>query len=59
MEVINQAEGIIHDTEAKIDEYKDQLPSDEVTTHSLFLIDESSFRGVSPLFFVVAKLLKK
>lgn len=30
VEVINQAEGAIHDIEAKIDEYKDQLPSEEV-----------------------------
>ena len=28
--MINQAEGAIHDIEAKIDEYKDQLPSEEV-----------------------------
>lgn len=30
VEVINQAEGIIHDTEAKMDEFKDQLPKEEV-----------------------------
>ncbi|KAF5399727.1 Molecular chaperone DnaK [Paragonimus heterotremus] len=29
VEVINQAEGIVHDTESKIAEYKDQLPADE------------------------------
>ncbi|VDO67761.1 unnamed protein product [Schistosoma margrebowiei] len=29
VESINQAEGIVHDTESKINEYKDQLPSDE------------------------------
>ena len=32
VEAVNQAEGIIHDTEAKIDEFKDQLPGDEVNT---------------------------
>jgi len=31
VEAINQAEGIIHDTEAKMDEFKDQLPQDECT----------------------------
>ncbi|XP_040576107.1 stress-70 protein, mitochondrial [Lepeophtheirus salmonis] len=31
IEAINQAEGILHDTEAKMDEYKDQLPSEDVT----------------------------
>ena len=31
IEAINQAESIIHDTESKIEEYKDQLPSEDVT----------------------------
>lgn len=30
VEIVNSAEGIIHDTETKMDEFKDQLPSDEV-----------------------------
>ncbi len=30
VEAINQAEGIIHDTESKMVEYKDQLPKEEV-----------------------------
>nr|QWV59539.1 heat shock protein 70-5 [Lasioderma serricorne] len=29
VEAINQAEGIIHDTESKMEEFKDQLPKDE------------------------------
>lgn len=29
---MNQAEGIIHDTETKMEEFKDQLPTDEVRT---------------------------
>ncbi|GFO35705.1 heat shock 70 kda protein cognate [Plakobranchus ocellatus] len=29
IEVLNQADSIIHDTETKMDEYKDQLPSEE------------------------------
>jgi len=29
VETINQAEGIIHDTESKMEEFKDQLPADE------------------------------
>ena len=32
VEAVNQAEGIIHDTESKMDEFKDQLPSEEVRT---------------------------
>ncbi|XP_068746768.1 stress-70 protein, mitochondrial-like [Montipora capricornis] len=28
-EAVNQAEGIIHDTESKMEEFKDQLPTDE------------------------------
>lgn len=31
VEVVNSAEQVIHDTESKMDEFKDQLPSEEVT----------------------------
>merc|ERR1719479_344644 len=31
VEAINQAEGVLHDTETKLDEYKDQVPADDVT----------------------------
>uniref|UniRef100_A0A6A7FPQ3 Heat shock 70 kDa protein cognate 5-like n=1 Tax=Hirondellea gigas TaxID=1518452 RepID=A0A6A7FPQ3_9CRUS len=31
IEAINQGESIIHDTESKIDEFKEQLPTEEVT----------------------------
>merc|ERR1719150_1595909 len=31
IEAVNQAEGILHDTETKIEEYKDQLDSEEAT----------------------------
>jgi molecular chaperone DnaK len=31
VEAINSAEGIIHDTETKMEEYKDQLPAEECT----------------------------
>lgn len=31
VEAVNQAEGIIHDTESKMDEFKDQLPAEECT----------------------------
>merc|ERR1712189_69808 len=31
MGAINQAEGILHDTESKMGEFKDQLPSEDVT----------------------------
>merc|ERR550532_2486351 len=30
IEAINQAEGILHDTESKMEEFKDQLPSEDV-----------------------------
>lgn len=33
MEAVNAAEGIIHDTESKMEEFKDQLPSDEVVVY--------------------------
>lgn len=31
VEVCNQAEGIVHDTESKMEEFKDQLPAEECT----------------------------
>lgn len=31
VEAINQAEGILHDTESKMEEFKDQLPSEDTT----------------------------
>ena len=30
VEAVNQAESIVHDTESKMDEFKEQLPSEEV-----------------------------
>ena len=36
MEAVNTAEGIVHDTESKMEEFKDQLPADEVQLHTLF-----------------------
>lgn len=30
VEAVNMAEGIVHDTESKMEEFKDQLPADEV-----------------------------
>ena len=30
VEAVNQAEGIVHDTESKMDEFKEQLPAEEV-----------------------------
>lgn len=31
IEAINQAEGVLHDTESKVEEFKDQLPAEEVS----------------------------
>ena len=33
IEAVNQAEGIVHDTEAKMEEFKAQLPQDEVSIY--------------------------
>merc|ERR1712209_233670 len=30
IEAVNQAEGVLHDTESKVEEFKDQLPSEDV-----------------------------
>lgn len=37
VEAVNQAEGIVHDTETKMEEFKDQLPKEEVSTFSSFI----------------------
>lgn len=36
IEAINQAEGVIHDTETKMEEFKDQLPQDEVLPYHIW-----------------------
>ena len=36
VEVINQAESAVHDIETKIDEYKDQLPTEEACLEIIF-----------------------
>lgn len=38
IEAINQAEGIVHDTESKMEEFKDQLPKEEVMRNFAFFI---------------------
>lgn len=38
VEAVNMAEGIVHDTESKMEEFKDQLPADEVKHKSLGLV---------------------
>ena len=38
IEAINQGESIIHDTESKMEEFKDQLPAEEVSFLFLFMI---------------------
>ncbi len=47
VEEVNRVESILHDTESKMEEYKDQLPSDEVKELidlKIFLIDLSFFQ---------------
>lgn len=48
VEAVNQAESIVHDTESKLTEFKDQLPADEV----LFLKYPMNY-SVFRLFFVM------
>lgn len=39
VEVLNQAEGIIHDTESKMTEFADQLPKEEVCFHIVCILN--------------------
>lgn len=36
VEAVNQAEGIVHDTETKMEEYKNQLPQEEVVIEFIY-----------------------
>ena len=36
VEAVNLAEGIVHDTESKMEEFKDQLPKEEVSGQFYF-----------------------
>lgn len=38
VEAVNMAEGIVHDTETKMEEFKDQLPADEVNLEPELLL---------------------
>jgi len=39
VEAINQAEGILHDTESKMEEFKDQLPSEDAAKMKEMIVD--------------------
>lgn len=51
VEAINQGESIIHDTESKMEEFKDQLPADEAsgggTALIYILFSKGGFCGIS------------
>ena len=40
VEAVNSAESIVHDIETKIEEFKDQLPTEEVRCRHIVLLDE-------------------
>lgn len=40
VEAVNQAEGIIHDTEAKMEEFKAQLPQEEVNFQTFSILEK-------------------
>lgn len=39
IEAINHAEGVVHDIETKMEEFKDQLPADEVGGDDMHIIE--------------------
>lgn len=43
VEEVNRVESILHDTESKMEEYKDQLPSDEVFNFNFLLFFSSNY----------------
>lgn len=52
VEAINQAEGIIHDTETKMVEYQSQLPQDEVRFQFSHFFIRVKLAVMLKLFFV-------
>lgn len=46
VEAVNQAEGIVHDTESKMEEFKDQLPADEAC-RTFYYINTLVLKGFS------------
>ena len=48
---MNAAEGIIHDTESKMEEFKDQLPADEVRLQ-FTTVSNLSFQSMFTFIFV-------
>lgn len=57
VEAINQAEGIVHDTETKMEEYKAQLPQEEVIL--LLNINEKNINNNEKIFYSVTNYEKK
>lgn len=43
IEAVNQAEGIVHDTESKMEEFKDQLPKEEVSRMAVIVESVTDF----------------
>lgn len=43
IEAVNQAEGIVHDTESKMEEFKDQLPKEEVSRMAVIVKSVTDF----------------
>lgn len=50
VEAVNQAEGIIHDTESKLEEFKAQLPQDEVRIYIISLFYHICIISYSMIF---------
>lgn len=52
VEAVNQAEGIIHDTESKLEEFKAQLPQDEVSICIMHYYIKSLFYHICIIYHI-------
>ena len=51
VEAINQAESILHDTESKMEEFKDQLPSEDAAKMKEQITEVNVVPGLGQYFF--------
>ena len=57
IEAINHAESVVHDIETKMDEFKDQLPADEVNVQQYSSIPAAVTTLNSIVMFVASKCI--
>lgn len=55
VEIVNHAESILHDTETKMEEYKDQLPADEVQIIIFLIVYKENWKRQTLWYLLIVK----